>query len=364
MTKTRLALIAVLLLLAPFGAAQEFSSTNPSQTPDRFNLAYDDTNKTQVTTIRGFSVNESAQVFAFLASEPPAGYSVDMQFSNDTGATWTTVASGETTTEPSQEVTIDSTGHMRAIVHFPGTRDTGTVDVDIVVAINATTDQGGNGGTLQPSFNHKVRLYFYDAQSDTDVDGLPDAWEQQYFGTLDYVASDDPDGDGYSNAEEYEAGTDPSNEDSKPASTVIGGGGGNVDDREIGAFATGLVLFALTAFGVFLGLRRNKEGAVAKVLLPAGIGILAGFVVLAFLDYVVLDHAGFAFWAYLGASWQEWTVFMLAVASVLMVAAVAFLKINSEAKERQVAFYTGLTVIGVGVAAYLLFWQFEVPLPF
>jgi hypothetical protein len=49
---------------------------------------------------------------------------------------------------------------------------------------------------------------------DADGDGLPDWWEEHYFGSLGVV--DDPngdyDGDGLSNEDEYEAGTDPTNE--------------------------------------------------------------------------------------------------------------------------------------------------------
>ena len=45
---------------------------------------------------------------------------------------------------------------------------------------------------------------------DSDGDGLPDPWEQQYFSDLDQGATDDPDGDGDDNLAEYNAGTDPS----------------------------------------------------------------------------------------------------------------------------------------------------------
>jgi subtilisin family serine protease/subtilisin-like proprotein convertase family protein len=45
--------------------------------------------------------------------------------------------------------------------------------------------------------------------TDTDHDGLDDAWEMAHFGSLLYGAQDDPDGDGYSNAREQVMGSDP-----------------------------------------------------------------------------------------------------------------------------------------------------------
>ncbi|MCK4454882.1 MAG: hypothetical protein KAU99_00890 [Thermoplasmata archaeon] len=54
------------------------------------------------------------------------------------------------------------------------------------------------------------------ADEDSDQDGLPDWWELEYFGDLSYGADDDPDLDDFTNLEEYEAGTDPTDETSKP----------------------------------------------------------------------------------------------------------------------------------------------------
>jgi len=44
---------------------------------------------------------------------------------------------------------------------------------------------------------------------DTDSDGLPDWWENEYQGSLELTRNADPDGDGYSNYEELLNGTDP-----------------------------------------------------------------------------------------------------------------------------------------------------------
>lgn len=42
-----------------------------------------------------------------------------------------------------------------------------------------------------------------------DKDGLPDDWEMQHFGHLNYTGADDPDADGLTNAQEYGADTNP-----------------------------------------------------------------------------------------------------------------------------------------------------------
>lgn len=59
------------------------------------------------------------------------------------------------------------------------------------------------------------------ANEDTDQDGLPDCWELQYFGDLSYDADDDPDVDGFTNLEEFVAGSDPTDWTSKPRPPVI-----------------------------------------------------------------------------------------------------------------------------------------------
>jgi hypothetical protein len=59
---------------------------------------------------------------------------------------------------------------------------------------------------------------------DDDNDGMPDAYEEHYPGKLDpmtYDADDDADLDGYTNIEEYEAGTDPTDADDHPSTGAM-----------------------------------------------------------------------------------------------------------------------------------------------
>ncbi|MGI9243383.1 MAG: discoidin domain-containing protein [Verrucomicrobiales bacterium] len=53
----------------------------------------------------------------------------------------------------------------------------------------------------------------FSVPGDSEPDGLPDAWEQQYFSNLDQTATDDPDSDESDNAEELARGTDPTEPD-------------------------------------------------------------------------------------------------------------------------------------------------------
>ncbi len=84
----------------------------------------------------------------------------------------------------------------------------------------ATTEQGLNHGSIGASFQTSTStrglidiiyppLPPLTPDDDTDADNLPDSWEMQHFGSLSAGSSDDPDGDGAANVDEYLAGTDP-----------------------------------------------------------------------------------------------------------------------------------------------------------
>lgn len=85
--------------------------------------------------------------------------------------------------------------------------------------MTGASDLDGNNRILGGT----VDMGVYETERDTDHDGIPDAWMMQYFGhptgqIFDHsLAQDDPDGDGYTNLEEYRNGTVPTQFDIGPA---------------------------------------------------------------------------------------------------------------------------------------------------
>lgn len=74
--------------------------------------------------------------------------------------------------------------------------------------------------TVTPGFpgeNVKIDFKLSEATlTDSDADGLPDAWETAHFGNLSQTASGDPDGDGFTNLAEFNGGSDPMSAASTP----------------------------------------------------------------------------------------------------------------------------------------------------
>jgi hypothetical protein len=81
----------------------------------------------------------------------------------------------------------------------------------------ALVNSPGNFAPLQRERGRleRIDLRLGAALSDSDGDGLADAWELQYFGNLAANASDDTDADGMSNLREFRAGTNPKDAQSR-----------------------------------------------------------------------------------------------------------------------------------------------------
>ena len=81
----------------------------------------------------------------------------------------------------------------------------------VTPAPNPATQSLPPGGTITFSGTY--------LELDSDGDEMPDNWEEQYPGWLDPNvddAAEDKDDDGFSNLEEYQAGTDPTDPNSRP----------------------------------------------------------------------------------------------------------------------------------------------------
>jgi hypothetical protein len=84
--------------------------------------------------------------------------------------------------------------------------------VDSLANPTTSITSWGQAYVSQPPNIRQYTLSFNNA--DTDADGLPDAWETQYFPNLAQGAGDDPDNDGLTNAQEFARGTQPNDNDS------------------------------------------------------------------------------------------------------------------------------------------------------
>src|SRR5439155_204631 len=91
-------------------------------------------------------------------------------------------------------------GDVLKTVSDPGTRNARLVLFPLPASgtyrIICRDTPGSNVG----SYNLSLTILKVD---DSDNDGLPDSWEQQYFGDLRYGPDDDPDGDRLKNIDEF-----------------------------------------------------------------------------------------------------------------------------------------------------------------
>jgi thermitase len=122
---------------------------------------------------------------------------------------WNAGSAGETVTAPAL---VDVGGTNFAFVNWlvDGARYPGPGDT----AMNPATG-------IAMSTSHQATAVYMPAATDSDGDSLPDWWEMFNFANLESTATNDPDGDGYSNEAELADRADPRDAASIPTGPVI-----------------------------------------------------------------------------------------------------------------------------------------------
>jgi fibronectin type 3 domain-containing protein len=143
----------------------------------------------------------SAQAWATTAPGAPSGLNaspsanqVSLSWSGTAGASYYRVKRSTTSGGPYSTVASPS-----ATSYADSGLSTGVTYHYVISAVNGSGLEGPNSGQISVTT----------VNNDSDGDGLPDTWEQQYFGTLSHNGSGDYDGDGVSNLQEYQSGTNP-----------------------------------------------------------------------------------------------------------------------------------------------------------
>jgi parallel beta-helix repeat protein len=136
-------------------------------------------------------------------------------------------------------------------------------EVELTTGVHEITFTVTDQGNLKDSMLVTITI----GGVDTDRDGLPDNWEEQYFNSLEWSAEDNPDNDKFTNLEEYGLKSDPSDPDSPTPQTSKSGGDDGADmAATIGVVIVIVIIIILIL--VFLVLRKRKsqeeEGPVAS----------------------------------------------------------------------------------------------------
>lgn len=114
----------------------------------------------------------------------------------ETSATSLSVSatSGNSALLPVEKIAFGGSGANRTVTVTPMQYQTGSATVTVTVSDGSLTATSSFTVTVPTNY---------------DNDDLPDTWELQYFGNLAETPQGDPDGDGFSNLQEYQNGTRP-----------------------------------------------------------------------------------------------------------------------------------------------------------
>jgi M6 family metalloprotease-like protein len=158
--------------------------------------------------------NAGAQSFANWATAISAGPP------DESGQVLSFSVTGDKTYLFSTQPFVSPTG---TLTFTPNGNYRGTVNLTLTLHDNGGTANGGQDASPGYPFTITVGL-----DADGNRNGLPDDWETTYFAAPGVLPGDDSDGDGFTNAEEFEAGTNPANPADAPGITAIQASGTDV----------------------------------------------------------------------------------------------------------------------------------------
>ncbi len=138
----------------------------------------------------------------------PAGFSLDGD-SDESAQTVSVIAYSDTATFTGGTL-------LTMNLEMSGDAVAGTYSVDFVDGRHAISNEEGSASVTHSVSPGSITIQW----RDTDDDGLPDYWEIEHFGDIEtWSGEHDPDGDLFTNAEEFAGNTDPLNAIDHPQDT-------------------------------------------------------------------------------------------------------------------------------------------------
>lgn len=197
-----------------FGATTSTLNINPTTPSDAGNYSALVSNSYNQSTVTGWATLGFFPVCVTITGPPDASYTT-----NATIVVSGTASATSTVSSVSVNGTAATTGNLYS--NWTATVSGLTGGTNLLVAVAA--DSASHTAT------NTSHVIYADATFDGNSDGLPDAWQIQYFGSPDAPAAGpniDGDNDGFSNNQEYVAGTDPTDSTSALRVISVAGPGG------------------------------------------------------------------------------------------------------------------------------------------
>ncbi|MBN1675890.1 MAG: chitobiase/beta-hexosaminidase C-terminal domain-containing protein [Kiritimatiellae bacterium] len=183
------------------GYVARFSSIDPGTDGDMCVTVGDSDSKFYLNALK-LSASVQISTVATPVIDPPHG----TEFTNSVQVTLSTATAGAT-------IYYTTDGTEPSNTSYSGC---GVSPRVLMLSFTTTIKARAYKAGCNPSAIAAATISAVDA-SDADADGMPDAWEVANFGSTAADPAADPDSDGFTNLDEYVAGTDPDNPASFPA---------------------------------------------------------------------------------------------------------------------------------------------------